>query len=147
MIQKSDALFVLVRACFVYWSKIHTSLLSITTKLTILSITGTIVNFYSAFIYTSDIRKNRGDKKRKTKIHLLNQNQNCDQIKTAISIIIPSREVFFARRYNLVLLSMFTAILFDSTSGSDEDSSICPLKLPRQKLNSFCLPNLDLPLV
>ena len=50
---------------------------SITTKLIILFIKETIVNFSSASIYRSDMRKSREDEKRKTKIYLLNQNQNC----------------------------------------------------------------------
>ena len=80
IVQKSDALFVLIRACFIYWSKLHTSLLSITTKL----IKRTIFSFSSAPICTSDMRKSRGDKKRKTKIYLLNQNQNCNLMKSAL---------------------------------------------------------------
>ena len=84
MVQKSDALFVLIRACFIYWPKLHTSLLSITTKLITLFIKRTIVSFSSASICTSDMRKSRGDKKRKTKIYLLNRNQNCNLMKTAL---------------------------------------------------------------
>ena len=84
MVQKSVALFVLIRACFIYWSKLHTSLLSITTKLVIIFIKRTIVSFSSASIYTSDMRKSKGDKKRKTKIYLLNQNQNCNLMKTVL---------------------------------------------------------------
>ena len=62
MVQKSDALFVLIGACFLYYSKLYTSLLSITAKLIIL-----FINFFSASIYTSDMRKSEGDKKRKLK--------------------------------------------------------------------------------
>ena len=108
MVQKSDALFSLIRACYIYWSKLHTSLLSITTKPITLFTKRTIVIFSSASIYTSDIRKSSGDKKRNLPSESkseLQSNENC-----AISVVIPSRDFFFARRYNLVLLSMFTLI-------------------------------------
>ena len=112
MVQKLHALFVLIRTGFIYWSKLHTPLLSITTKLIILFIKRTIVSFSSASICTSDMRKNRGDKNRKTKIHLLHRNQNCNLMKTAPypSLSLVGRGFFFARRYNLILLSMFTLI-------------------------------------
>ena len=55
-----------------------------TTKLIILFIKETIVNFSSASIYKSDMRKSRGDEKRKTKVYLLNQNQNFNLIKTVL---------------------------------------------------------------
>ena len=84
MVQKSDAHFVLIQAYFIHWSKLQISLLSITTKLIILFNKETIVNFSSASIYRSDMRKSGGDEKRKTKIYLLNKNQNCDLMKTVL---------------------------------------------------------------
>ena len=66
-------------------SLVYTSILSAVynSKLIILFIKKNI-NFSSASIYRSDMRKSRGDEKRKTKIYLLNQNLNCDLMKTVL---------------------------------------------------------------
>ena len=110
MVQKSDALFVLIRACFLYFSKLYASLLSITSKLIIRFIKGTTVNFSSASIYTSDMRKSEGDKKIETKIYLLNRNQICNLMKTVLYQLLSLVGSFSLQEDNLVLLIMLTLI-------------------------------------
>ena len=62
-----DALFVLIKVCFIYWLKLQTSLVSITTKLIILSIKGTTVllTFLQlSFIHLYNMRKSDEDKEK-----------------------------------------------------------------------------------
>ena len=67
-------------------SLVYTSILSAVynSKLILLFIKKKYINFSSASICRSDMRKSRGDEKRKTKIYLLNQNLNCDLMKTVL---------------------------------------------------------------